>query len=120
MISEFMRELLGANQAVTGILIFVAALVVFLGSIFLLLATNLGKKLGFLVTGAGMSGWVAINSVLFLLYAPRGPRQADITGLSAFELRIYPLMWLSISLILFFMFMVALSRFEAEQNKTMR
>ena len=95
-------------------------MVIFVGSVWLLLGTNVGKKLGFLLTGAGISGWVAINSILFILYAPRGPRQAEIEGLNAFEIRLIPISWLLISGILFFMFVSALSKYEAEQNKTMR
>lgn len=120
MISEFMRELLGANLTITGLLLFGASIVIFVGTVMLLLATNVGRRLGFLITGVGVSGWVSIHSILFILYAPRGPRQADITGMGSVEIRLIPVLWLAISTILFFMFMVSLSRFEAEQNKTMR
>ena len=50
MIRELMRELLSANLFVTGIILTVASLVVFFGSIYLINYTNLGKKLAFLVT----------------------------------------------------------------------
>jgi hypothetical protein len=112
---EIMRSLLSSNLTVTGIIMFAGSLVVFLGSTFLLNATNVGKRLAFLITGAGTFGWLVINSILFLLYAPRGPAPASIDGLNAFEIRILPLTFFIGSSILFIMFMLALNRFEQEQ-----
>ena len=112
---EIMRSLLSSNLTVTGIIMFAGSLVVFLGSTFLLNATNVGKRLAFLITGAGTFGWLVINSILFLLYAPRGPAPASIDGLNAFEIRILPLTFLIGSTILFIMFLLALNRFEQEQ-----
>jgi len=114
---EIMRSLLSANLTVTGIIMFAGSLVVFLGSTFLLNATNVGKRLAFLITGAGTFGWLVINSILFLLYAPRGPAPASIDGLNAFEIRVLPLTFLIGSLILFVMFLLALNRFEQEQTE---
>jgi mono/diheme cytochrome c family protein len=51
---ELMRDLLSANLFVTGIILTLASVVIFFGSIYLLNYTNLGKKLAFLVTGAGI------------------------------------------------------------------
>jgi len=112
---EIMRSLLSANLTVSGIIMFAGSLVVFLGSTFLLNATNVGKRLAFLITGAGTFGWLVINSILFLLYAPRGPAPASIDGLNAFEIRVLPLTFLIGSSILFVMFLLALNRFEQEQ-----
>ena len=112
---EIMRSLLSSNLTVTGIIMFAGSLVVFLGSTFLLNATNVGKRLAFLITGAGTFGWLVINSILFLLYAPRGPAPASIDGLNAFEIRILPSTFFIGSSILFIMFMLALNRFEQEQ-----
>ena len=112
---EIMRSLLSSNLTVTGIIMFAGSLIVFLGSTFLLNATNVGKRLAFLITGAGTFGCLAINSILFLLYAPRGPAPASIDGLNAFEIRILPLTFLIGSSILFIMFLLALNRFEQEQ-----
>jgi hypothetical protein len=80
-------------------------------------ATNLGKRLGFLVVGAGTFGWGIVNSILFILYAPRGPKPADLDGLNAFELRILPITFLVASTILFLMFILALNRYETEQEE---
>lgn len=117
MIREFIRGLLSANLFVTGILLFVAAILVFFGSIYLLNYTNLGKRLGFLVTGAGIFAWNTIGSLLFVMYAPRGPRPAEIEGLNAFEIRIPALTFLVSSAILFIMFVVALDQYEKTQEQ---
>ncbi len=114
---ELLREILSANLAVTGVLLTLAAIAVFFGTIYLLNWTNLGKKLAFLVVGAATFGWMSINSLLFVLYAPRGPRPADFEGLNAFEIRIIPLTFMLASLILFAMFLTALNRFEEEQER---
>ena len=77
--------------------------------------TGLVERLGFLITGAAIFGWGVINSIFFILYAPRGPAPANIDGLNAFEIRIIPLTFLVGSGILFVMFLLALNRFEQEQ-----
>jgi hypothetical protein len=109
---ELMRELLSANLFVTGIVLTIAAIVIFYGSIYLLLYTNTGKKLAFLLAGAGIFGWLTISSMLFVIYAPRGPRPADIEGLNAFEVRIIPITYLVVSAALFAGFLVALKQYE--------
>jgi hypothetical protein len=115
---ELMRELLSANLFVTGIILTLASVVVFYGSIYLLTLTNLGKKLGFLVTGAGIFAWSTIGSLLFVLYAPRGPQPATgIEGLNSFEIRIIPLTFLAVSAILFVAFLVALNQYEQTQER---
>lgn len=114
---EIIRSLLSANLLVTGVLSFITSIFVFLGSTWLFNATNLGKRLGFLVVGAGTFGWGIVNSILFILYAPRGPKPADLDGLNAFELRILPITFLVASTILFLMFILALNRYESEQQQ---
>ncbi len=114
---ELMRQLLSANLFVTGIILTIGAVVVFYWTVYLLNYTNLGKKLGFLVTGAGISGWWTIGSLLFVLYAPRGPRPADIEGLNAFEIRIIPLTFMLVSAIIFAAFLVALKQYEDTQER---
>jgi hypothetical protein len=114
---ELMRDLLSANLFVTGIILTVAAIVIFFGSVYLLNYTNLGKKLAFLVTGAAIFGWSSIGSLLFVIYAPRGPRPQNIEGLNAFEIRIIPLAFMFVSLILFVMFLVAMNQYEESQER---
>jgi hypothetical protein len=54
---------------VLGILVVVSAVILFCGSAYLLLATNLGAKLGFLVAAAALSGFMMLLSVLWLTTA---------------------------------------------------
>lgn len=114
---ELMRDILSQNLFFTGVFLFIVSAIVFFGSGYLLTATNLGKRLAFLVSGAGIFGWGVLNSLLFVLYAPRGPRPTNFEGLNAFEIRILPLTFMLASAILFAMFLVALNRYESEQNR---
>lgn len=114
---EFFRSLLSANLFVTGIILTLASVLLFYGSIYLFNLTNLGKRLGFLVTGAAVFGWMTITSMLFVIYAPRGPKPDDIEGLNAFEIRIIPITYLLVSLVLFLAFLVALNQYEELQEK---
>jgi len=102
--------------AARGILITVVAVVAFAGSGFLLLYTNLGRRLAFLVTGAATFGWLVVGSMLFVIYAPRGLRPANLEGLNAFQIRIPAIAMTLGSLILFLMFVVALDRYEKDES----
>jgi len=99
---------------VRGIIVAVGSLAVFVGVIYLINYTNLGRRLAFLVTGAAFFGFLAVVGLLYSLYAPRGLRPESIAGLNAFELRILPGALMLGSLILFAMFLVALDRYESE------
>ena len=67
-------ELTSFSIAARGVLIVAVALVSFLGSGLLLLYTNLGRRLAFLVAGTAATGWLVIGGSLFVIYAPRGLR----------------------------------------------
>ncbi len=108
-------DLTGLAVALRGILITIVAIVSFLGSGYLLLYTNLGARLGFLVSGAATFGWMVIGSTLFVVYAPRGLRPANLEGLNAFQIRIPSIALTLASLILFLMFVTALDRYDKEQ-----
>jgi len=54
--------------AIRGILVFFAAMVILPGSVYLLLATNLGNRLGFLIALAGFFGWMTIMSLIWWVY----------------------------------------------------
>lgn len=115
---ELFRSLFSANLFVTGVILTLAAVILFYGSIYLFTYTNLGKKLGFLVTGAAVFGWLTITSMLFVIYAPRGPKPDNIEGLNAFEIRIIPITYLLVCLVLFLVFMVALNQYEEVQERS--
>ncbi len=108
-------DLTGTAVALRGILITIVAIVSFIGTGFLLLYTNLGKRLAFLVTGAATFGWMVIGSMLFVVYAPRGLRPSNLAGLNSFQIRIPSIALTLASLILFLMFVAALDRFDKEQ-----
>ncbi len=101
--------------ALRGIAITIVSIVAFIGTGYLLLYTNLGTRLAFLVTGAATFGWMVIGSLLFVVYAPRGLRPANLQGLNAFQFRVPSIALTLASLILFFMFVAALDRYDKEQ-----
>ena len=101
----------------SGILIGIGSFIIFGGAVYLVLYTNLGAKLGFLVSGAALFGFGAISGLLFVLYAPRGPRPEIIDGLNAFQIRIMPGAMMLGSALLFAMFLAALSRYEAADQE---
>ena len=51
---------------ILGVLVVVASVALFMGTIYILLSTNLGSRLGFLVTAAGLSGFMVLLSLLWL------------------------------------------------------
>lgn len=109
-------EITQFSIAARGILITITSLVAFVGTGALLLYTNVGKRLAFLITGAATFGWMVIGSALFVVYAPRGIRPSSIEGLNAFQVRI-PAIALTVgSVILFIMFVLALDRYESESD----
>ena len=108
-------DLTGLAIALRGILITIVSIVAFIGTGYLILYTNLGTRLAFLVTGAATFGWLVVGSMLFVVYAPRGLRPANLEGLNAFQIRIPAIALTLASLILFLMFVAALDRYDKEQ-----
>jgi hypothetical protein len=51
-----------------GILTVLIGAAVWMGSIYLILGTNLGARLGFLVTFAGLMGWMALMAAIWWMY----------------------------------------------------
>ena len=51
-----------------GMLIVIIAVVTFCGSVYLILATNLGARLGFLVALTGLAGWMALMGIIWMIY----------------------------------------------------
>jgi hypothetical protein len=54
---------------ILGVLVVVSAIGLFCGSIYLLLATNLGARLGFLVAASALSGFMVLLSLMWLTTA---------------------------------------------------
>lgn len=54
---------------ILGVLVVVAAVVLFVGSIYLILGTNMGARLGFLVTFTALTGFMVILTLLWITTA---------------------------------------------------
>jgi hypothetical protein len=57
------------NPTILGVLVVVAGIVLFCGSIYLLLGTNLGARLGFLVAFTGLMGFMMLLTMLWMTTA---------------------------------------------------
>jgi hypothetical protein len=104
------------STAMRGFAVVGGAVIVFIGSGWLLLWTDLGRRLAFLLTGAGTFGWLVINGILFVVYAPRGIRPANLEGLNALQVRLPAIALTLGALVLLLMFLTALSRYEADET----
>jgi hypothetical protein len=68
------------SPAIQGILVVMIGATVLLGSIYLVVATNTGARLGLLITLAGLFGWLSILSLYWWVSPPgNGPRGTDPT-----------------------------------------
>lgn len=56
------------DPGLRGVLVVVVGTVVLCGSVYLLLATNMGSRVGFLVSVAGLAGWMAIMGFVWAIY----------------------------------------------------
>ncbi|MBV8690353.1 MAG: hypothetical protein JOZ37_03110 [Actinobacteria bacterium] len=66
-----MHHLLSAltwDPQLRGYLIALAAILAFPGSVYLLLATNMGAKIGFLLAVAGLSGWMMTLGIVWAVF----------------------------------------------------
>jgi hypothetical protein len=107
-------ELTDFSVTMRGVTITLAAVLTFVGSAWLVLATDVGTRLSFLVVGVAAFGWLTISGILFVVYAPRGIRPSDIEGLNALQLRVPAIAMAIGAFILFVMFLLALDRYEAD------
>lgn len=66
---------IGWDPEIRGILTVVMATVILCGSVYLIMATNIGARLGFLVALAGLAGWMFLMGIIWLIYGIglRGP-----------------------------------------------
>ena len=66
---------IGFNPGIRGILVVLTGFSVLCGSVYLLLATNMGARLGMLVAFAGLFGWLSILTLTWWISPPAiGPR----------------------------------------------
>ena len=54
---------------ILGVLVVIAAVVLFLGTIYILLGTNLGARLGFLIAFTGLAGFMVVLTLLWMTTA---------------------------------------------------
>ncbi|MEY2975703.1 MAG: hypothetical protein RIR49_2123 [Actinomycetota bacterium] len=59
---------IGWEPELRGLLTVILGLVAFMGSIYLILGTNIGARLGFLVTLTGLAGWMALMGAIWWIY----------------------------------------------------
>lgn len=66
---------IGWEPELRGLLTVVIAVVILMGSIYLIMLTNMGSRLAFLVTLAGLAGWMMIMGAVWWIYGIglRGP-----------------------------------------------
>jgi hypothetical protein len=66
------------DPQIRGALILVTAITILCGSVYLLLATNLGSRLGFLVAVAGLTGWMTVLGLMWTITpSTTGPKGRD-------------------------------------------
>ena len=63
-----MMGALSWDPQVRGFLIVVAAIAILPGTIYVLLSTNVGARIGFLLAIAGLTGWLMLLSLTWILY----------------------------------------------------
>jgi len=59
---------IGWEPEIRGLLTVIIAVLVLCGSIYLIMATNVGARLGFLVTLAGLAGWLFLMGIIWMIY----------------------------------------------------
>jgi hypothetical protein len=108
-------ELTDFSVMMRGVTILAGAVIVFIGAIWFILSTNIGRRLSFLIIGTAAFGWLTIGGILFVVYAPRGLRPADIEDLNAVQMRVPAIALALGAFILFLMFLLALNRYETDE-----
>ena len=59
---------IGWEPEIRGALTVILAIVVLCGSVYLILATNVGARLGILIALAGLSGWIMLMGLIWMIY----------------------------------------------------
>lgn len=60
---------LDMDPTVRGLAIVIASVIILPGSVFLLLSTNLGARLGFLLALTGFFGWLTVQGIIWTVFA---------------------------------------------------
>jgi hypothetical protein len=67
-LSRILALTISWDPTIRGYLVVATGVVVLCGSVYLLLATNTGIRLGFLIAAAGLAGWMTIMGLVWWLY----------------------------------------------------
>ena len=59
---------IGWEPELRGLLTVIIGTVALCGSVYLLLGTNIGARLGFLVSIAGLAGWMMLMGIIWMVY----------------------------------------------------
>jgi hypothetical protein len=79
------------DPAIRGILVVLVGVTVLMGSIYLILSTNLGARLGILVLLSGLFGWLSILTLTWWIQPPgNGPRGGVDPHWVALEIYVHP------------------------------
>jgi hypothetical protein len=95
-------------QVKGGLIVFIAV-VILPGSVYLLLSTNLGGRLGFLVAAAALFGWMTVMGLIWAVYGiglkgtanswvPKGIVQGDVRAANDPVLSGFPTGWKQLAL----------------------
>lgn len=68
MTSSLATLAIGWEPELRGLLTVIISVVVLCGSVYLILATNIGARLGFLVSLAGLAGWMFLMGIIWMFY----------------------------------------------------
>jgi hypothetical protein len=97
------------DPQIKGGLIVLIAVVILPGSVYMVLGTDLGARLGFLVAAAGLMGWMAVMGLVWTVYGiglkgdpavwkGQGLRQGQVAGSKSGPLAGFPNGWKALKL----------------------
>ncbi len=67
--TELVVAALRWNPTVRGILFPLIMFVILCGGTYMIMATNMGNRVGFLVAAAGLTGWMFLMAIVWMIYA---------------------------------------------------
>jgi hypothetical protein len=67
-VTELMLAALRWDPQIRGALIVLTGVTILIGSVYMLLATNTGARLGFMIAAAGLFGWMAVMGVVWMVF----------------------------------------------------
>lgn len=65
---DFLLSTLSWDPQIRGFVIVLVAFLILPGSVYLLLATNVGARVGLVLAAAGLTGWIAVMGVIWMVF----------------------------------------------------